>query len=137
MKLLLLFIAACHAWYNPWCSFKRTDALACFKQYVDLNHDGAITEDELDKLRAKYETKGSFMSWIDMLISRWNIDTSNHVIMRDCDYDHDGRLTPKDFMDSAKTCMPSHWAMCLVKVLCDEEEKDAKKAAYKVYKKKV
>lgn len=133
MKVLFLFFALAYGWFNPFCSFSREDAIKCFAEYIDTNKDGVISIEELDHLRSKYDAKGSMMSWFEWAAGKGGIDTSTATLIRDCDENKDGRFTPDDFRKSTKTCLPSRWSLCLVKVMCDAEEKDAKDAAFKAY----
>lgn len=126
MMLLLFLATSAHAlswwgWtnYDPHCKYSRMDAVQCFEKYVDLNHDGVITANEVEAAKTRYIT-GAF-KWFLRIIS-WEVDTSTAKIFHDCDYNHDGKFTQDDFIKSKKTCIPTQAGLCMIKYVCDRHK---------------
>lgn len=105
-----------------FCSIALTQTRC---RYVDTNHDGVISLDELEVAQTKYV--GLVLRMMKWVVS-WIADTSTPTILRDCDYNHDGKFTADDFLKSYKTCMPSQAALCIVKMSCDKADAEAAKA---------
>lgn len=119
--LLSLVVVATDGWglwgYNSNCVYTRADAVGCFARHIDTNHDGVISKEEVDAAREKYA--GGFLFRTIQRLSSWVIDIRTEKILADCDYDHDGRFTPDDWMRSYKTCVASQWGLCVIKKFCD------------------
>jgi hypothetical protein len=116
------------------CAFTREDAITCFRKYVDTNHNGSIDKHELDAAIKKYggsviNGARTAMSWMPSFMK---IDLSAATIIKNCDYDHDGKFTPDDFRKSKHTCLPTQWNLCQVKGACDRAAEAAEAAAKKV-----
>lgn len=108
--------------YDEHCTYTREDAIKCFTKYIDTNHDQKI---DLDELRyAKKEYLGWALKLIQWVAS-WDIDTSTAKILKDCGAGEKGYFTADDFRRTSKSCMPSHEAMCMVKMVCDTADKAA------------
>jgi len=105
--------------YGDSCTYTREDAIKCFKKHVDLNHDGVISVKELSTARRRYV--GPLIKILQWFVS-WKIDTSTKHVIRDCDYDHDGKFTADDFRKSYKTCIASQTGLCLVKQACEKAD---------------
>ncbi len=123
-KSLILIVALvvitvnCTSWFPPRhdkkCGYTRSDALACVLEYGDLNHDGKLTVDELDHaLDALVPSYLKTLKWVGIV--------SVKKIMKDCDYDKNGILTPRDWQLSNKTCMPKQEDLCKFKWFCDRQ----------------
>lgn len=130
MKLVLLFLMMvvvavnCDAgkWFNlrsffpPFhdknCGFTRNDALQCALEHGDINHDGKLTQSEMhhamETLVPKYIRT---LAWFGGI----NIER----VLKDCDYNKDGVLTPRDWEMSVKKCMPKQENLCEFKWFCD------------------
>lgn len=103
------------------CSPSREDAQKCLVNYVDLDSNLEITQDEIDAARDRnlyaYE---KFATW---LLNA----ADNDEIMRKCDADGDRIITPTDFEVTLHTCL----AKCdsiqkLFTYICDREAKKNK-----------
>jgi len=123
--LIFVFFGLCSAnyWRPPTddksCGFTRDDALACALKYGDTNHDGKLDQREL--ANAKYIFVPRYLrllAWIK------GIDLSR--ILKDCDYDKDGVLTPRDWQQSKDTCMPKQENLCQFKWFCDYAKSKSK-----------
>ena len=131
---LFVFIAIGHArWWHPaWmppindntCTFTRDDGLACLTKFVDVSpKDGAISRSEVDLALKTYS------SYLVRKTVRWIGGIER--IMKDCDHDHNGLITAKDWIDSKNTCMPFKKNMCQLEWFCKRAEKMAEeKKAY-------
>lgn len=129
MKLVLLFVvfvAYANAW--PWssgpeCTFTRADALECIRTYVDTNHDDVITLDELEAAKSKYMTTAQKAgAWV----ASWFSDAmKTETILRNCDYNHDGKFTPSDFEKATATCIPTQHGLCLLGEACERAKQMA------------
>jgi hypothetical protein len=146
LLLLVLLVGSAHAWgfedateaikkaamvrflgYDPKCTYSRENAISCFSKYVDLNKDGKITLVEINEAEDKY------LSWELKLLKwvvGWKIDVSPKSIMRDCGPDDRGEFTPDSFRRTAKTCIASQEALCLVKIGCDHLDKRADSSSF-------
>jgi hypothetical protein len=109
-----------------YCTFTRQDAIECFRKYVDTNHDEAISISELRVAKKKF-TPYSLQAagWI---ASKFHMDTSIRTTVKNCrakPFPANGVLakeitfTPDDFMKTKKSCLPTQWAMCQLKKVCD------------------
>lgn len=136
LALLVSFLALIgrgNSWsfwgYSSSCTYTRQDAVKCFERHVDTNKDGIISMVEVDAARTKYT--GRLFKAIEWFAS-WGIDISSAKILSDCDFNHDGKFTPDDFIRSYKTCVPTQAGLCIIKKVCDaadaeqEEEEKAK-----------
>lgn len=130
MLLLFLFICASHSWgiwgFDTACGWTRQNALNCFRKHIDTDHDDIITQSELDVAREKYMPRWMKVGqWLGSFV----VNASTAKVLEDCDYDKDGIFTTDDWMHASKTCLPSEWAICLVKTVCDAAS-DPKKNAW-------
>jgi hypothetical protein len=82
----------------PGCRYQRQDAIDCGRIYVDLNHDGFITIDEIRVAR-------TWLPWYTKPFA-W-FSESPAQSMANCGATPDGRITPEDFMRFRTTCMES------------------------------
>lgn len=123
LLLLAGTVSVASAWdifgYSSDCKFTREDAVKCFEKHVDTNHDGEISVLEIENARMRYE--GRFMRAMQWLVS-WKIDVRTEKIMHDCDFNHDGKFTSKDFLLASKTCIASQAGLCVVKKVCDKAD---------------
>lgn len=139
MLLFLLFLALTHETqasfasmvlgYDENCHYTREDAIKCFAKYIDTNHDQKIDLEELEAGKEKY------LGWaLKMLqwVASWAIDTSTPKIMHDCGAGTKGYFTADDFRRTAKSCMPSQVALCMVKMVCDSADKKNKEVMSEV-----
>ena len=96
--LLITTTAALLALIDAKCAHKRSDAIACAHKYCDLNKDGFIAKDEVEKVRSHvlywYEKLGAFFK-----------GESTDVVMERCDFDGDGLISRRDFDRSRATCL--------------------------------
>lgn len=106
--------------YDEHCAYTREDAIKCFAKHLDTNHDHVIDLKELEAAKQKYV--GWAIKLIEWVVS-WKIDTSTERIMHDCGAGTKGYFTADDFRRTAKSCMPSHEAMCMIKAVCDKVDK--------------
>lgn len=99
-----------------WDRKNPTEAIQCFANHFDTDHNGEISVAEVEAAREKYG--GWLLKAISYLVS-WKLDVSTESALRECDPDHDGIFTEKDFRESYKTCLPTPIAFCLLKRACD------------------
>jgi hypothetical protein len=107
--------------YDEHCTYTREDAIKCFAKYIDTNKDETIDLHELEIAKTKY------LGWALKLIqwvASWQIDVSTHKIMEDCGAGTKGYFTADDFRRTKHSCMPSHEAMCMVKMVCETAAKN-------------
>lgn len=135
--VLFLFVAETYAIWGiqetfGYCTFSRQDAVKCLSDYVDTNHDGAISIAEL-RIAKKRFTPYSLqaMGW---LAKKLHYDISIRKVVKDCrvaPFPKDGKLdssiyfTPDDFLKTAKTCLPTQLALCQLKKVCDNAAEDS------------
>jgi EF hand len=126
--LIMLAVGARANWFLPddTCKWTREDAITCIGRHVDTNHDGWVSRAELASARTRYTGSAahwlmSGLGWLQRNLSV-GIDVSAKKVFADCDYDHDGKLTPDDFRKSDKTCLPSQTALCMLKKVCDKAD---------------
>lgn len=114
--MLLLLFVVCVFGYNPnswlppiWdetCSFSREDARKAIELYVDVNpKDNQITAKEIDEALEKYKTW-----YLRPVLLVYN----SRDVLRDCDYDKNGAITPRDFMLAKDTCFPNKASWCTI-----------------------
>lgn len=72
----------------------RMDMMNCTLAYIDRNHDGYVSEEEMEWGRQ------NLLSWYER---PWAEDTE--TIMRNCDFDRDGRISRSDMELSYSTCL--------------------------------
>jgi len=97
------------------CKFTRSDALACALKYGDIDNDGKLSKPEVERLFKKLIP--------DYLkLPAWLEGDGADRTMKDCDYNQDGVLTPRDWELSVKTCMPKQKDLCKFKWFCDRQE---------------
>ena len=98
------------------CGFTRDNALACFKQYVDLNHDGEIEAVEFEHAKQAYMPPR--MREAMKLAKSIGFDFTVKDVLDGCDANKDGHLTIQDFHDAAKTCLPGASDLCMLSTVC-------------------
>ena len=118
---LLTIAAVTCSWLFPptsdnKCGFTRGDALNCVIRHGDLNHDGQLTRDEI-----RHALNTLVPGYIKPL--SWFAGMTMTRIMKDCDVDGNGVLTPRDWEMSKKTCMPTQETLCMLKWFCDRADK--------------
>ena len=97
------------------CNFTRTDALHCLSDYVDVApKDGGITPKEARLAIKRYST-GPIRALF------WGLGTKE--IWKACDADHNGVITPKDWIATRHTCMPAKKNMCSLEWFCKRAKK--------------
>jgi hypothetical protein len=104
-----------NSWLPPiWdetCSFSREDVRKGMEEYIDVNpKDNQITAKEIDEALQKYKTW-----YLKPVLLIYN----SKDVMRDCDYDKNGVITPRDFMLTAKTCFPNKASWCTIQWFYD------------------
>lgn len=122
MKLFfLLFVSlAAASWFPPMsdesCAFTRDDTFKCLEKYVDTNpHDQQITNAEIDAALSKY-----LPTYLKPVL--WWIGTDG--IMKDCDYDKNGVITPRDWMLAQHTCLAEKKNQCTMAWFCDRAKNE-------------
>jgi len=138
--LLLLGVQASDGWnikqaamrqflgYEENCAYTREQAIACFSEYVDTNHDGKISLDEI------YAAENKYMGWaLKMLrwVVSWAIDIDPKSILRDCGPNEHNEFTADSFRRTAKTCIASQEALCMVKAVCERVKRDEEPAVFR------
>lgn len=111
----LLLLSEARSWFPPvWskdCSYTREDSFKCLEKYVDVDpKDGQITPKEVKEALDKY-----LPSYLKPMF--WFIGISK--IFEDCDYDHNGVITPRDWMLSEKKCMHTKESWCTMQWFCE------------------
>lgn len=141
LLLLLLIGANAHNWFmdrleqagvaamgfdtGDTCGFTRVNALACLKRHVDANHDGIIDAAEFERAKRLYmPARARAAMWV---ARQFGYDVTLAQVMKDCDADKDGKFTQKDWLASAKTCLPTAADLCKLKTACDLAEQVDKK----------
>ena len=116
--LVLILVAGALAWPVPplnddTCKFTRKDALKCAHNHGDNNRNQSLT---LEEINTALDTLVPW--WIRKLPSiLTGVDAAR--VMRDCDYNKDGVLTPRDWEMATETCMPRQQDLCKFKWFCD------------------
>lgn len=108
--------------YDEHCTYTREDAIKCFAKYIDINKDHRIDIAELEYAKEKY--LGWALKMLQWVIS-WKVDTRTSKIVHDCGAGDKGYFTADDFRRTAKSCMPSQEAMCMVKSVCDKADQQS------------
>lgn len=99
------------------CKYTRVDALLCLIEHVDRSRDGQIDSSEFEYCKQHFlPAMTSVIMWIAHK-AHYNIPFSQ--VLRDCDANHDGILTPWDWMHSNTTCLPTQSQLCKLKTICD------------------
>jgi len=88
-------------------------------KYADANHDNRLDQTELEN------AKSVFVPWY-LRVAAWFKGIDLTRILKDCDYDKDGVLTPHDWELSKKTCMPKQENLCKFKWFCDYAKSKSK-----------
>lgn len=137
--MLALFLSESYAFWGiretlGYCTFTRKDAVECMRKYVDTNKDEKISLSELRVAKTRfmpYSLKAA--GW---LAKKFHLDTSIRTAVKHCrvkSFPKDGRLskditfTARDFMATQKRCLPSQWALCQLKKVCDNAAAQAQK----------
>lgn len=114
------------------CTFTRQDAVDCMRKYVDTNHDDKLSLIEMRIAKKRFLPYS--LQAAGWLAKKFHIDTSIRSAMRDCRVhpvvprkgktlmDKDLTFGPDDFLKTGKTCLPSQWALCQLKKVCDNAE---------------
>lgn len=98
------------------CKFTRADAIVCLAEWVDVDRNGQISEDEFERAKKLYPPpQAKALLW---LAKEFSHDIPFSQVMRDCDFNHDNLLTPWDMLHSTKTCLPTQRAMCMLSTIC-------------------
>jgi len=93
------------------CKYTRKQCAECAERYVDADGDGAICREEITQ--ALDAVVGPFESLVEL----WY--TPDYV-MRQCDWDHDGFITMKDFEGSERDCLHTCTARTILfETVCD------------------
>lgn len=101
---------------NDDCGFTRLDALRCIKKHIDRNHDGEISAAEFDYAKEHFmPQRMRALMWVARKL-HW--DYTLDSIKHDCDANHDGRFTTRDWLESAKTCLPGKADLCKFQDVC-------------------
>jgi hypothetical protein len=145
MLLLLLLVSVSSALFNvrtsprwrpSWvpplhetdCTFERVDSYNCLKQYVDINpKDEQITQTEIEEALSVY-----MPTYLKPLIWWAGVDS----VMKECDVDKNGVITPRDWELSSKTCFPIKESQCTVQWFCERAAAAAAAARYHTETKK-
>lgn len=116
----ILFVSfATASWRPSWvpplhetdCKFTRQDSYDCLVKYVDVNpKDGQITLAEADEALHQY-----LPTWMKPIF--WFTDASS--VFKECDYDKNGVLTPRDWIMTNATCLPIKESWCTVEWFCE------------------
>lgn len=109
-----------------YCTFSREDAVQCLSNYVDTDHNGQISIAELRVAKKRFTPYS--MQAVGWLVKKLHYDISIRKVVHDCrvaPFPEDGKLDPsiyftsKDFMMTAKSCLPTQFALCQLKKVCD------------------
>lgn len=126
LLLLAVLFPSALAWFGTDCKWTREDAIRCIERHVDADKNGWVSPQELRAARKKYS--GSAAKWASTGLG-WlqrnlniGIDVSTKTTFKNCDADHNGKLTAEDFRHSAKTCLPTQTSLCLLKKVCDKAD---------------
>jgi len=93
--IFLLYLVVTFLLGVSWATAPSREELAdCMLRYVDVNHDGCVTFEEVDL------AKKTYLTWWQRMGA-----TRTEKVMRDCDFDHDGCMTKQDVIASNKTCL--------------------------------
>jgi len=99
-------------WFPPYndvtCGWTKDTVHLCLTEYVDSNHDDAVSVKEMEDARQKY--------------APWYLRTKLTTVadmFKDCDYNKDGLITARDVQLAVKTCLPEQYQICRVKWFCD------------------
>jgi hypothetical protein len=102
LLILLVFLTQATVWGRkidfPGCRYQRQDAIDCGERYVDLNHDGDIT---IDEIRAAHV----WLPWYAKPFA-WFAESPEQS-MANCGAAPNGRITPAHFERYRATCMNS------------------------------
>ena len=103
------------------CNYTRVDSLLCLIEHVDTNHNGQIEEREFEYAKNHYLPRTTKdVLWI---ANKFGFNIKFHQLLRDCDPDRNGILTPWDWMHSQHTCLPTQSEMCKLKTICARANK--------------
>lgn len=122
--------AAAFSLFDNTCVWSREDAIRCIEKHVDTDHNGWVSQAELSEARKRFAGTGAQMlvsglGWLQRHLSI-GVDVSDAKTFKDCDYNHDHRLTADDFRKASATCLPSQAALCMLKRVCDKADRGEK-----------
>ena len=118
--MVLFFITLGSAfWPSSNCGWTREDVIKCAQKHIDTNKDGKISLSEVRVARQKY---GGWVMKVLNWMSHSAVESITKNLLRDCDVDKDGYLESDDFRKSAKTCLPTEFDLCIVKMACDKAD---------------
>ncbi len=120
LGLFLFASVATASWFPPTsdtsCSYTRDDSFNCLKKYIDVNpKDDRISKAEIEAGVSKY-----LPTYLKPMF--WWIGADK--VMKDCDYDKNGFITPRDWLLSKDTCFPQKKDQCTIQWFCDRAAKD-------------
>jgi hypothetical protein len=121
--IVLLFAVGCRGFGIPiWsedCSYTREDVITCATRHVDLNpKDGYITASEIDTALSK---------WLPWYLKPVLWITDGNAVIKSCDFDKDGKISPDDFRRSTETCLPFKRSYCTCQYFCEKIEAESQK----------
>ena len=130
LLISLIIVVHCSSWFpsisDNKCKFTRSDALTCAIKYGDLNNDQRLTQNEV-----KHALDTLIPSYLNNVAFRWISGLSPAGVMKDCDYNKDGVITPRDWELDGKQekpkCMPTQENLCTFKWFCDYANNNKKK----------
>lgn len=80
------------------CAHTRYSVVECIRDYLDTNHDYAITENEIDDAKVRY------MYWIERQLE-WIVRGGDTVAVRQrCDLNHNGKIDLHDLVEWNGRC---------------------------------
>ncbi len=123
-------IAALLAPPDGHSGFTRADGMLCILKYVDRNHDGYITPDEVSWAKREFLPLPSAMKWDLVVKNLMKLVPSDKKIIRDCDADRDGRISIHDMQSSEATCIQGSIKLSLLnRFVCKKAEEIYRKDA--------
>lgn len=81
------------------CQHTRYSVVVCIRDYLDTNHDYAITEDEIDDAKVRY------MYWIERKLEWFMRDSDTVAVRKRCDLNHNGKIDLHDLVEWNERCM--------------------------------
>lgn len=110
------------------CAHRREDAIECGLRFGDANGDGYITLDEIESVKQRYLSPAvRAAAWV---LEKIGVETAEKM-MRNCDFDRDGRISRSDFELSVDTCLATCKKVELIfSIVCDRAAAAEKKALH-------